>query len=90
MIELSACGLSPPCSCRQSWLVSISYAVRFETAQVKDPQTKAKDKWPTAVGAVGGTVHEIFEQPAVTAESVERNVQNAEGGAAVRRTRCIG
>ena len=72
---------------RQSRLVSIPYAVRFETAQVRDPQTKAQDKWPTAAGAVGGTVQEIFEQPTATTEHVERNLQSAKGGAAVRRTR---
>ena len=55
-----------------------------------DPQTKAQDKWPTAAGAVSGTVQEISEQPAATTEHVERNVQSAEGGAAVRRTRRIG
>ena len=71
-------------------LVSIPYAVRLETAQVQNPQTKAQDEWPTAAGAGSGTVQEIFEQPAATAEHVERKLQSAEGGAAVRRTRCIG
>ena len=56
---------------RQSRLVSIPNAVRFETAQVQDPQTTAQGKWPTAAGAVGGTVQEIFEQPAALTQHVE-------------------